>query len=386
MSPMKEIPIKAFVGGLQIPTDLLIRDASQINCERRIDFKPIWKNIQSTTQVLLGKPNPDFLNTYYQIEGRLLKKGLYERIWAQIKMNKLILFISLLLALAIRSYAQQSDFPILTGPYLGQRPPGLMPEVFAPGVVSREGHQTKLFFSSDCTEAIYNETDPVNNRNHFIWMRCIRGVWSEPVIIPFSTEYINNEPCLSPDGNMLFFVSNRPALPGGEAEKTPDIWMSERIEDGWGEPLRLGPAVNAPEVEVQPSFSSDGKLYFMRQSGGRRQLLCSSFQDGQFLEPISIGGNLSPDQVSGPCISPDNRVLILHSKMEGGFGNWDLYASFRDASGNWGKLINLGNKINTKESEGNATFSHDGKYLFFTRNADIFWVSSRVIEELIPKE
>lgn len=301
---------------------------------------------------------------------------------------KTTIFISASLILLSYPLCAQDDpgTTILTGPYLGQKPPGMMPEVFAPGIVSREGHQSKLFFTADGSEAIFDERDPANNKNHFIWMQSIRGVWSRPVVIRFSTEYINNEPCLSPDGNKLFFVSNRPATPGGEADKTPDIWMSARTEDGWGEPLRLGSAVNTPEVEVQPYFSSDGKLYFMRQSGGKRQLLCSPFQNGQFMEPISLGVNISPDQVSGPCISPDNRILILHSRMEGGSGNWDLYASFNDASGNWGEMINLGKKINTEGSEGNATFSQDGKLLFFTRDGDIFWVSSEIIKELRPRE
>jgi hypothetical protein len=38
--------------------------------------------------------------------------------------------------------AQQKGFPKLTGPYLGQKPPGMKPELFATGIVS----------SSDATE------------------------------------------------------------------------------------------------------------------------------------------------------------------------------------------------------------------------------------------
>jgi hypothetical protein len=29
-------------------------------------------------------------------------------------------------------------FPILKGPYLGQKPPGMIPEIFAPGFISTE--------------------------------------------------------------------------------------------------------------------------------------------------------------------------------------------------------------------------------------------------------
>ncbi len=280
----------------------------------------------------------------------------------------------------------QEANPVWKGPYLGQTPPGMTPELFAPGIVSKEGHQARLSFAPNGLEAIYEERGPDSNRNHFVSMRSDRGVWLERTIIPFSTEHINNEPCLSPDGKKVFFVSNRPASPGGEAGKTPDIWVSERVESGWGEPQKLGPAVNSPDIEVQPYLGPDGTLYFMRQGGGGRQLLCASFREGKLLDAVPLNGEIVPDQVSGPCIFPNQRVLILHSRMEGGFGNWDLYASFRDASGYWGRPVNLGASVNTAGSEGNATLSPDGRFLFFTRDGDIYWVSAGIIDTLRPRE
>jgi len=50
-------------------------------------------------------------------------------------MKKPILF-SFLLVTAITVNAQQADFPKLTGPYLGQKPPGDQPEIFVPGLIS----------------------------------------------------------------------------------------------------------------------------------------------------------------------------------------------------------------------------------------------------------
>jgi Tol biopolymer transport system component len=46
----------------------------------------------------------------------------------------------------------------------------------------------------------------------------------------------------------------------------------------------------------------------------------------------------------------------------------------------------MGNNVNTNQNEANATFSPDGKYLFFTRGDDIYWVSTQILEELRPKE
>jgi hypothetical protein len=52
-------------------------------------------------------------------------------------MKKPILISYMLLLSAIVN-AQQTDFPKLTGPYLGQKPPGMTPIIFAPGSVSTE--------------------------------------------------------------------------------------------------------------------------------------------------------------------------------------------------------------------------------------------------------
>ena len=46
-------------------------------------------------------------------------------------MKNAILIISILLVSALSIKAQQSNFPELTGPYLGQKPPGKTPEFFA---------------------------------------------------------------------------------------------------------------------------------------------------------------------------------------------------------------------------------------------------------------
>ena len=46
-----------------------------------------------------------------------------------------------MLLLAVIVYAQQTDFPKLAGPYLGQKPPGMTPVIFAPGIIATEFHE-----------------------------------------------------------------------------------------------------------------------------------------------------------------------------------------------------------------------------------------------------
>jgi dipeptidyl aminopeptidase/acylaminoacyl peptidase len=299
-------------------------------------------------------------------------------------MKRIAASLCLLMFAASASLSQKNDFPAPAGPYLGQQPPGVTPEIFAPGIVSREGHQNKLFLAADHSEIVFCEREPVTNTSRLISVTSTDGVWATPTVIPFSQGYINNEPTLSPDGKRLFFVSNRPILPDKEAGKFPDIWMAEKVNGRWGEPRNVGAPVNTSDIEVQPFYSTDNKLYFCRQAGDIRGVYVSAFSEGKFSEPVRLDLKTAGKRVSGPCVSPDNRVLIVHAKDEGGSGSWDLFASFRDDSGAWGELVKMGASINTELSEGDATFSPDGKYLFFTREGDIYWVASSVIEESRP--
>jgi len=46
-----------------------------------------------------------------------------------------------------KTQEKSDDFPVLKGPYLGQKPPGMTQEVFAPGIVSTDSHEFACCFS-----------------------------------------------------------------------------------------------------------------------------------------------------------------------------------------------------------------------------------------------
>lgn len=63
---------------------------------------------------------------------------------------------------------------------------------------------------------------------------------------------------LSNNGNILYFVSDRP---GGQGKT--DIWFSEKQGDGhWGLPVNCGPGINTRFEEGFPTVNEDSVLYF----------------------------------------------------------------------------------------------------------------------------
>ena len=72
-------------------------------------------------------------------------------------MKKLIYIIVVMLVIATSIPAQKKDFPKLTGPYLGQKPPGPTPELFAPGIISTEKNEhSPAIFSKDGNELFWS--------------------------------------------------------------------------------------------------------------------------------------------------------------------------------------------------------------------------------------
>ncbi len=92
-----------------------------------------------------------------------------------------------------------------------------------------------------------------------IWTsRRAGGNWSEPSPVDLGVDsLIYAHPAVSSEGNILYFVSDRPGGFGGL-----DLWKSESLGDGWSTPVNLGPDINTPGDEMFPYYREDGTLYF----------------------------------------------------------------------------------------------------------------------------
>ena len=124
------------------------------------------------------------------------------------KQKAIFVGIAILLVLIFSTCTRQSDFPVLKGAYLGQKPPGMTPEIFAPGIISTGHHDGSITFSSDGKELFYHFGGL--GRMVILFMKQEGDRWTAPQVAPFSGKYRDGEPHFSHDGNKLLFRSTRP--------------------------------------------------------------------------------------------------------------------------------------------------------------------------------
>lgn len=274
----------------------------------------------------------------------------------------------------------------LQGTYLGQKPPGMTPKLFAPNFVSTEESEFGSVFNAAGNEFYYGVD--VNGKPEIRYSQLVNNAWSQPVTILPQEKYGYNDPFLSPDEQRMYFISRRP-LSGQGQQKDHDIWYVERTQEGWSAPINAGPNINSEGNEYYISFTKAGTMYFASNVNApeeRRRsdqdIYHSRFINGVFQEPIRLSDSINtPAYEADAFVSPDGDYLIFCSTRAEGLGRGDMYISFKNADGSWAKAVNMGDKINTKDHELCPFVTADGKYLFFTSNQDIYWVDARVIQE-----
>jgi len=279
----------------------------------------------------------------------------------------------------------------LKGTYMGQEKPDTTPKMFAPNFISTEEHEFGSVFNSNATE-FYFGVD-VNGKSEIRYSKLTGDNWSKSKTILSHDRYGYNDPFLSPDENRLYFISRR-ALDGiGGLKEDHDIWYVERTENGWSEPINAGPNINSAGNEYYISFTKEGTMYFSSNVNATEErkrsdldIYYSKFINGNFQKAISLGDSVNTDAYEADVfVDPEEKYIIFCGIRSEGLGRGDLYISFKNPDGTWTKSINLGESINTKNHELCPFVTYDGKYLFYTSNGDIYWVSTDIINQLKEK-
>lgn len=252
------------------------------------------------------------------------------------------------------------------------------PVVFAPGTISTGDDDAHVTFTARGDSVYFIRSTPTFGHWTVLISRYADGQWQTPEVAPFSGQYHDADVSFAPDGNSIFFVSNRPVRPGDPPKEDTDIWVMRRTAGGWSEPEHLTPLASDGN-EWFPTVTKSGTIYFgsERREGnhgpaGTSDLWRSRLVDGHYTQPENLGSVINTaGQDIEAYIAPDESFMIFSSNGRADTrGSYDLYVSYlRD--GNWSEPRNLGDSINSDGWEFGAKLSPDGKYLFFTSNRSV---------------
>jgi len=211
-----------------------------------------------------------------------------------------------------------------------------------------------LAISSNSKEAYFSIQDALGEISVLAVMKKVDMEWQEPEILPFSGQFKDIEPFLSPDNLRLYFVSTRPLSDTGTVAKDYDIWYVERsnIDEKWGEPINPGAPVNSKHNEFYPAITLSGNLYLTSDapaSMGKDDIFLCSWNGVTYDTPVALNDSINSEGYEfNAYVSPDESFMLFSGyNRKDGLGSADLYISYRKGEA-WTKAQNLGPAINSK--------------------------------------
>ncbi len=299
-------------------------------------------------------------------------------------MKRFYISIALLLSsltIGGKSYSQD-EFPVLEGPYLGQQPPGLIPEVFAPGIVSINGrYEHGISFSPDLDE-VYFSANKKDKEPDIYFSKLQDNKWTYIKKANFTKGKKDAEmhPFVSFSGNRVYFTAHN------SDNTDTKIWYVNRLENSWSDATKLDSPINNDEV-FYSNQAKNGDIFYTNVS--KLKMYTAPGKNGKFPEvkeveiEFGVHGFISPSQ--------DFLVVNYRNKEDERRKDSDIYIYFKEKDGTWTKPINLGNTVNSDFNETCPSITPDGKYLFFGRYdeegglSNFYWVSTQIIENIRQK-
>lgn len=300
-----------------------------------------------------------------------------------------------LVLITIFGCSKKNSFPVLKGSYLGQKPPGTTPKIFAPDIVCTGKNEGYLVFLDQGRVLVFDRWLPQTEEpNLYLVMEMRDGVWTKPRPSQHPQNPYNPDLPIAPDEKTLFFALNRSTEGMGESETGWDIWMTKWTDMGFSHIRRINEPVSSKKRDAWASLAENGNLYFMSNrdgSYGRWDIYSAEYKEGQYVNVQNIGQPVNSElSEADPAIARDESYLLFCSQRPDGFGKSDLYITFRKQDGTWSTPKNMGPAINTPFSDEKPYVTPDGKFLFFSNDAagnlEIYWASAKIIEELKPDE
>jgi outer membrane protein OmpA-like peptidoglycan-associated protein/Tol biopolymer transport system component len=174
---------------------------------------------------------------------------------------------------------------------------------------------------------------------------------------------------ITPDGHWMIFTACDREHGLGDC----DLYIAEYVGGSWRDVKNLGPNVNTPFWESQPSISPDGlTLYFASErpggAGGTDIWMSSRSYGGEWRAAVNLGRaiNTAGDELA-PHAAADNKTLYFSSDMLPGIGGQDVYRA-NNAGGIWSSPEHLGTPVNSEYDDYFATLKLNSEDMLLSSN------------------
>ncbi len=255
--------------------------------------------------------------------------------------------------------------------YFGQKPPGLIPEIFAPEII---GNISNISFSPELDE-VYFSTDKIDGKLAIYFSKLKANKWTPIKRANFTKGGKNEElyPFVSHTNKRIYFT----ALDSIFSDEK--IWYVNRLEDSWSDPIQLDSPINE-DLVFYINQSKNGDLFYTSIAKGK--MYYAPNKNGEFPEVQEVEIEFGHHGF----ISPSQEYLLVYNRVKENVNN--IYVCFKKKDETWTKPINLGNEVNSNFGAALPSITPDGKYLFFNRSNGkdeyLYWVSTEVIHRLKP--
>ncbi|MCX7955467.1 MAG: OmpA family protein [Bacteroidales bacterium] len=191
-----------------------------------------------------------------------------------------------------------------------------------------------------------------------------------------NTQYPEYSPLITADESMLLFTSRRPDTYGEGKDPEDnlyfeDIYVSYNYGQGWLQAKNVGKPLNTKNNDATVGLSPDGrKLFTFNGKENNGDIFMSELKGSEWEEPNDKTLKKyinTPYHETTASFSFDGKIMYFVSDRPGGYGGHDIWMSRWDSEKKqWGPPVNLGPVINTEYDEEGVYMHPDGRTLYFS--------------------
>lgn len=258
--------------------------------------------------------------------------------------------------------------------------------------VSAAANDYNLSLTADGRRLMFGRSPTGNFEDAQVLMatRTEKG-WSAPVpVFAPRPGGRDSDPWLTPDGDWLYFVSDRPAPDRAADRKDLDLWRAPIVDGRVGTPEHLA-AASSPGEELGPELHDGGLVFNSTRTGGPAPLALyrAPARDAGIGPAVALPAPFNDGRVQGDLsFSPDGNTALFWS-VRGDVREPDLFAVQRRGDG-WSPAVRLPAPFNAPGMDFTPAFSADGRTLYWASqrgstdgNADVLAISADVLAQAL---